>query len=233
MATAPNPLELRQHFVAFLDVLGFKEMVQADLQDEGHTNLVKLFRCHQRAAVTFKDNVNCTITQFSDSIVVAVPYESAGFEWFAVKVGEYQRLLLDEGLLCRGGIAVNKHFSNGTFTFSAGLIQAYLVESVSARYPRVVVSPEVLELVYPDRKKRPQFLIEEDDGLLFVDYLGLTSKKRPKLLATSIASIVQGLAGSTNPSVREKGLWLATYSDSVLGTKLGRPRFVGKRVVAA
>ena len=231
MAHGPIQHELRQHFVAFLDVLGFTEMVAKDLSGDRQENLSKLFRCHQSAAVVFRDDPSCTIIQFSDSIVVAMPYSAPHFEWFATKIAEYQRLLLDEELLCRGGIAINKHFSNGSFTFSAGLIQAYKVESKSARYPRVVVSPEVLDLVFPDRTQDPPFLVREDDGLLFVDYLGLTKQKKPKHLARTIDAKVTELASSGNPSVREKGLWIAAYSDAILGTSLSSPRFVGRRVL--
>lgn len=230
MATPVLQHELKPHFVAFLDVLGFTEMVEEELPEVHQENLSKLFRCHQSAAVIFRDNPNCSIVQFSDSIVVAMPYIESQFEWFASRIADYQRLLLDEQLLCRGGIAVNKHFSNGSFTFSAGLIQAYKVESKAARYPRVVISSEVLDLIFPDRTRIPNFLIKEDDELLFVDYIGLTKNRKPKFLMKAISEKVEVLSKSSNPSVREKGLWLASYSDAVLKTKLGRPRFVGRRV---
>jgi hypothetical protein len=145
-------------------------------------------------------------------------------------VAEYQRLLLDEELLCRGGIAVNKHFSNGSFTFSAGLVEAYKIESKAARYPRVVISPEVIDLVLPGKKPAPSFLIQEDDGLLFIDYIGLTQRKRPKKLNTSVNNLVKNLLGSPNPSIREKGLWLSAYSDAILGTSLKAPKFVGGKI---
>jgi len=224
------PVELKQHFVAFLDVLGFSEMVSEDVRGEKQANLEKLFRCHQSAATIFQDDPNCAITQFSDSIVISKPYLASDFSWFVARVAEYQRLLLDEELLCRGGIAVNKHFSNGTFTFSAGLIAAYKVESKAAKYPRVVVSADVLELVYPTWPARADFLIEEDDGLFFVDYIGLTRRRRPKKLVASISAVVSKLTKSGQPTLREKGLWLATYADAVLGTELQVPRFRGKRV---
>lgn len=223
-------LDLKQHYVAFLDVLGFSEMVEADTQGDKQEYLAKLFKCHQSAAVIFHDNINCSITQFSDSIVVAIPYDVDIFEWFILKLAEYQRLLLDEGLLCRGGIAVNKHFSNGSFTFSAGLIQAYRVESKSARYPRVVVSPDVLDLIFPNEKTLPSSLITEDDGLSFVDYIGVTQRKKPKLLKSSILSIVEKLVDNPSSSVREKGVWLAAYSDAILKTNFSRPKFKGKMV---
>ncbi|CAH0352505.1 hypothetical protein [Aquabacterium sp. CECT 9606] len=218
-------LNLKQHFVAFLDLLGFTEMVEADLRGAHQNNLAKLFRCHQSAGVVFRDDVNCSIIQFSDSIVISMPYSAEKFEWFVSRVADYQRLLLDEHLLCRGGIAVNKHFSNGSFTFSAGLIEAYKVESRIARYPRVVVSPDVLDLIFPDRTDIPKHLVKEDDGLFFVDYIGLTKRRKPVLLTRTLGAVVSNLSLNTSPSVREKGLWLASYSDSVLATNLSSPRF--------
>lgn len=224
------PVELKQHYVAFLDLLGFKEMVGEDVASENQTHLVKLFRCHQNAGGIFRNDPACSITQFSDSIVVSKPFDPESFGWFVARVAEYQRLLLDEGLLCRGGVAVNKHFSNGSFTFSAGLIDAYLIESGSAKYPRVVIAPDVLDLIYPDRDKVPSSLILEDDGMYFIDYVGLTKSTRPKKLVRSITDVVTALLQSPNSSVREKGLWLAHYSDSVLPTLLKRPKFVGRRL---
>lgn len=223
-------VELKQHFVAFLDLLGFKEMVASDLSSDNHQYLSKLFRCHQSAARMFQDDPNCSITQFSDSIVISKPYESTSFGWFAKQVAQLQRLLLDEELLCRGGIAVNKHFTNGTFTFSAGLIAAYGVESQSARYPRVVVSPEVIELVFPEKAALPAYLVKEDDGLIFIDYIGVTKRLRPQKLAHSISTVVQRLSLSKSSSVREKGLWLASYSDAILSTSLKSPKFSGRNV---
>lgn len=223
-------VDFKQHYVAFLDVLGFKEMVEDDLEHDANTFLLKLYKCHQSAAEIFHDDPTCTITQFSDSIVISKPYDASAFEGFAKKVANYQRLLLDEELLCRGGIAVNKHFSNNTFTFSAGLIDAYNVESKTARYPRVVISPEVISLVYPEGIGKASVLIEEDDGLLFVDYIGLTANKRPKLLHSSVENIVLKLSQTKSASVREKGLWLASYADAILNTNLKHPKFKGKKV---
>jgi hypothetical protein len=226
------PIELKQHFVAFLDILGFKEMVEADMMGQNNVNLAKLFKCHQSAAQIFHDGPDCQIRQFSDSIVISKPFAADSFEWFAIRIAQYQRLLLSEQMLCRGGIAVNKHFSNDSFTFSAGLIEAYKVESKTARYPRVVVSPEVMELIFPDRTAFPSFLVQEDDGLYFVDYIGLDLRKRSRL-TKSIVAVVNALLTSADSAVREKGLWLAAYSDAVLGTSLSLPKFRGRKIKLA
>lgn len=221
--------ELKQHYVAFLDILGFTNMVKTDITSEDQPYLRKLYRCHQRASHIFSDDPNISITQFSDSIVVAKPFESGSFEWFVKKIAEYQNLLLKEGLLCRGGIAVNKHFSNGSFTFSAGLIDAYDVESTLARYPRVVISSDLIELIFPDTSAYPDYLIIEDDGLVFIDYLSFSSDSREAI--ESIRKLSSELMSCQSTSLKEKGLWLAGYSDSVLGTSLAPSRFKGLNIL--
>lgn len=223
-------IELKQNYVAFLDVLGFSNMVQSDAANNDQSFLMKLFKCHQSAAQIFSDDPNCSVTQFSDSIVIAKPYDASAFSWFVTRVAEYQRLLLDEELLCRGGVAVNKHFSNGSFTFSAGLIDAYRVESKTARYPRVVISSDVLDLVFPDMNEIPKNIIKEDDGLYFIDYIGITKRKRSARLLNSIRNVVQDLLQSKDASIREKGLWLAEYADSVIETSLSMPKFLGRSI---
>ncbi len=205
-------------------------MVQLDVKNQSSIFLTKLFKCHQSASRIFSDDVNCSITQFSDSIMVARPYEATEFANFTKMVAEFQRLLLDEEIICRGGIAINKHFSNGTFTFSAGLIDAYKLESKSARYPRIVISSEVIDLVYPEKSSNLPNLIKEDDGLFFIDYIGITSHKKPTALKKNIKAVVSSLLESEDPSIKEKGRWLANYSDAILNTNLSTPKFSGKKI---
>lgn len=216
--------EQKIYFVAFLDILGFKSMVEKESAFGDGRYLTKLFKCHNEAKALFEKDTLSTI-QFSDSIVITEPYNAKSFSRFIISIAKYQRLLLDEGLLCRGGVAVNQHFSNGEFTFSAGLIDAYKVESETARFPRVVISPNVIDLVFPEKIISPE-LILEDDGQYFIDYLGITKNKRLNNLKKSVKEIVLDLKTSKNSSVREKGIWLANYSDAILSSKLTQPKFI-------
>lgn len=221
---------MKIHYVAFLDILGFKSMVAREVESADGEYLGKLFRCHEKCMDIFKSDPSLTIIQFSDSVVISRPYEVGEFRGFVSRIAQYQRYLLDEELLCRGGIAVNQHFTNGTFTFSAGLIDAYTVESTTARFPRVVISPDVIDLVYPD-KNTPLELLREDDGLYFIDYLGITKTQRSKSLSKTLGIVVANLSRSTQSSVREKGIWLANYSDALLGTTLTPQKFTGGRAL--
>lgn len=220
--------EMRIHYVAFLDILGFKSFVDKETKLKTGEYLEKLLRCHDKAISIFRKDPNLSIIQFSDSIVISRPYVASEFKSFIITIAKYQRLLLDEELLCRGGVAVNQHYTTGTFTFSAGLIDAYKVESETARYPRIVISPDVIDLVYPDNKT-PTELVQEDDDLFFIDYIGITKKQKTEQLKTSIHNVVTSLKSSPSSSVREKGIWLANYSDALLNTTLTPPKFRAKR----
>lgn len=220
---------MKIHFVAFLDILGFKALVDKEVRSGSGEYLEKLLRCHQKCTEIFKSDPSLSIIQFSDSIVISRPYDASQFIPFVTSIAEYQRYLLDEQLLCRGGVAVNQHFTNGTFTFSAGLIDAYDVESRSARYPRVVIAPDVIDLVYPDGTTAIE-IVKEDDGLYFIDYIGITKNRQPRLLKNSVRDVVNSLKNSDTSSVREKGIWLANYSDAILRTNHTPPKFEGGRV---
>ena len=99
-----------------------------------------------------------------------------------------------------------------------------------ARFPRVVVSQDLIELIFPDLNECPDYLVREDDGLIFVDYVGLFRDRDSGALKDSIAGIVETLTASKIPSLREKGLWLSSYSDVILGTQLTPARFTGGKV---
>lgn len=185
--------------------------------------LNKLYNCHQKARSIFSSSPGLTTIQFSDSIVLSLPYSKERFEDFVDIISRYQSYLLEEGLLCRGGIAVNQHFNDDSFTFSAGLIDAYHVESTSAKYPRIVISSDVIDLVYPNGRPLRK-VIREDDGLYFVDYLS-QYKDSPEGILRIVSGIVEDIASSNSASVREKGIWLACYCDAILGSQLCPPRF--------
>jgi len=217
---------MKIHYVAFLDILGFKAMVENEVRSGNGFFLEKLYNCHQKAKAIFELDPDLSTTQFSDSIVISRPFSKDHFDLFIERIRTYQRYLLEEGLLCRGGVAVNQHFNDNSFTFSAGLIDAYKVESISAKYPRVVISPDVIDLIFPDGKISKK-LIREDDGLYFIDYLNGDHKEEPKL-KEMIKNIFEETSKAPNSSIREKGIWLASYCDSALKTKLCPPRFLLK-----
>lgn len=213
-----------QSYVAFLDILGFSEIVKKVASDPGHADLSALFRCHQKGSAIVSEDTLLAVTQFSDSVIISLPFDQKRFSFFCNVVGDFQRLLLREGFLCRGGVSRGEHFSNGSFLLSSGLVDAHRLESAVAKYPRVAVSRDLIDLV--DKKyvaKAP--LRQEDDGVLFVDYLSGRKVRETEQLKRAVERKVTDCMSLPSPSVREKGVWLAAYSDFCLGTALSKPRF--------
>jgi hypothetical protein len=199
------------YFVAFLDLLGFKNMVIKDLEAPtgAEKYMDKLYTIHQKTIELSKSTLDIELVQFSDSIVLATKYDKASFSDFLNIIGNYQRTLLSEGILVRGGIAYGKHFNNNGFIYSNGLINAYKLESEVAKFPRIIVSRDLLELLYEKASYENESLalIKEHDDHYFIDYLSDLSHEE---ISTNLAMVHKGLK-HTSSSVREKYTWLSDY----------------------
>lgn len=214
-------MEVSSYYVAFIDILGFKSIVEEEKLNQFDKGLLKnLYDCHINCGKIFKE-FDIDLVQFSDSIVISKPFSKDSFEGFVEAVASYQILLLKNGFLCRGGIALNKHYSKSGFIFSPALIEAYKVESEKAIYPRIVISEDLIDFLYPS-KEIPKYLCREYDGLYFINYITnqLDTEAHEVLL-----SIIDNCIKSKNPSIAQKGLWLAGYSDVVYQTQSCPTRF--------
>ncbi|MCP3775217.1 hypothetical protein NLX71_18255 [Paenibacillus sp. MZ04-78.2] len=201
----------KNHFVAFIDLLGFSSMVKKDLEAPDGTNkyMEELFRVHQETIQLAGGVINLDVVQFSDSVILATEFKKENFNEFLWLITKYQFTLFSRGILSRGGVAYGKHYYNNGFLYSLGLIEAYNIESKIAKNPRVIVSSDLLELLYENEEamvtsKLP--LIKENDGLLFLDYLSFCEDGIELFLDT----ITRGLENG-DPKVREKYNWLSDY----------------------
>ncbi|TCP12457.1 hypothetical protein EV683_10951 [Crenobacter luteus] len=216
---------LELNFVAFIDLLGFSEMVLHDCkQPPGKRKYVeKLKQIHDETAKVFSEK-GYQITQFSDSIVISAPFnnEKNSFGSFVTEIADYQYRLFLAGFLCRGGVAHGKHFIDGTFLFSDGLIGAYHLESSRARFPRIILSDDLLDLVFPDKTIPSEiYILEESDGIKFIDYF---KERNVTEVEGKVASLLSQTVTSDN--VREKYYWLGNYFDHVFSKTISHPRFV-------
>lgn len=161
--------------IAFIDILGFKEMVKNDI-DKVILALryIKLFidsfyRIPSKRGTPddikvlgepYEESEDISnlpkATMFSDSIVISKEIDNYfSFSDFIEFIAQMQFELLREGILIRGGIDVGNMHHDNTFIFGKGMVTAYLLESEVSIYPRIVISNEVV--------KR----IEEQDNIKF------------------------------------------------------------------
>lgn len=218
-------LQLGTHFVAFIDILGFAEMVRVDCESsDPPRHLQLLYDSHMRAISLFGKDLESGLIQFSDSIVFSRPFDLGKLEGFLNDIATWQKSLLLDGLLCRGGITFGKHFVKDKFLFSKAMIDAYVLESSRARFPRIVVSDDLLQLASSTVKIGSLKLHKEDDGATFVDYLRWVNEEEKNKLVTAVKSITSE-ASELSSSVQEKSRWLSRYADHALGASLSPPQF--------
>lgn len=203
-------IELKEYIVAFIDLLGFTAMVQHDCErpNQDHHYIEALYAIHLKTKELKKTIPGLEITQFSDSVVLAIPYSQVNYIKVVEVISNYQYELLCSGILCRGGVSYGKHFSTEDFLFSNGMIDAYKIESTIASTPRVIISKELIDLVYPACELAiSDHLILESDGLYFVNYMA--NGNAANNWVAICKSIPDQLSGV--PSVRSKQIWLIDY----------------------
>lgn len=247
--------------VAFIDILGFKEIVKKsernprqlrtvyqsleflkkrELPDKWNLQLVEIEEDTQYKGISDFDIVNRTFSSaFSDSIVVTVNVDDnnihASLSTLLSNLSFVGSKLIIDGILIRGAITVGKIIHTPTgIVFGQGLIDAYHLETRAAKYPRIILSDNIIsKLNYPLETKRDrfpyhQYLKRFTDGcvgfhqLIYFQVLQSWKKMSKKRLETSLKSakktIIDGLDSSFEfPDVYEKYLWLKKeYQDLII-----------------
>lgn len=174
-----------QRLVVFIDILGFKGIIQKsesdnrllqvvmeaieflktfEVPESWNTTLVEIEETAQKKVLEsfdIKSNVQCTC--FSDSVVVSVLCDETNInEAASTLIANLSLLgasLIKVGVLVRGGMSLGKLIHRNTgIVMGQGMISAYEIESRLAKYPRIVLSSKLLErLNYPIMKKRDSY----------------------------------------------------------------------------
>jgi hypothetical protein len=218
-------LTLDTHFVAFIDILGFSAMVQSDCESfEAPKYLELLYSAHVRANALFAKDLDATLIQFSDSIVLSRPFDMSELKGFLKTIAKWQRMLLLDGLLCRGGITFGKHFSKEKFLFSKAMIDAYHLESAKARYPRIIISEDLLQLAKTSVSLDELPLTHQDDGAAFVDFLTIDEAASADAIVAAV-SVIREKTKHEPSAVQEKINWLLRYTDYKFNSSSAPPQF--------
>jgi hypothetical protein len=138
-------------------------------------------------------------------------------------------LLINEGILLRGGITVGDVARSYGQLFGPAVIRGYDLENKVARFPRIIVGEEVIEELSnnpglwvhdkeTDTKAVKALLRKDFDGEWFVDYLRAIEEELddrdeyPRYLKLHEEFIEQGLVEHRqNASVLPKFKWLREY----------------------
>jgi len=146
--------------VAFIDILGFSDLVSRSVNDAVFLNklydAVKVVEYQGRiwvaqASISPNDSPEQKKVQidamdfrshaFSDCIVLS--QRGTFVVQLFISVAQLMMALMDLGVLVRGGISIGPLYHDTNIVFGPALIEAYKLESRSAKSPRVLVSEQV------------------------------------------------------------------------------------------
>lgn len=169
----------------FIDILGFECLVNSSKDDPNKIweiyDLLKTTRemaqgfARQKLNVLQVDLTQFAYHMFSDIITMSCPYKSHDYLLvMAAWVMIYQyKMWAERGIFLRGAMVYGDIYEEKDIVFGPAIISGYHLERNKALWPRVLVDQSVLGLLTNQERKRDfaEYLREDDDGLVFIDYL--------------------------------------------------------------
>ena len=246
-----------KRIIAFIDILGFKNHIKRTINDEEYAE--HLLNVMKKIVDIKSDNEQGILSQkwtgkevsiFSDCLVISYPLDfEGGLFLILIDLIHIQVELFFADIIFRGGISLGRVYHDGNIVFGPAMVQAYHLESVVAKYPRMIIKKstimEGIKETLPKRHTRKQefeyireLLIQdnENDEIFYIDVLSQYSELDDieiyrTMLERVKRLIIQELKNSkeksynqseckNSVSVFEKYIWLKDYYNSTI-KKLG------------
>lgn len=154
--------QTKEAFVAFIDILGFSQMI---LDDRGSGEKLQIIKGaiaqatkdleerklmpNHRYAFWYRE---FQVKSFSDCFCFSIPLVfnegekdyNQNFVSFYVWIEVFCNTLLKNGFLCRGGITQGWHYYDDKIIFSKALVDAYQLESKKANHPLILLHEDLV-----------------------------------------------------------------------------------------
>lgn len=235
-----GPPGLRRSVAAFIDILGYTDMVQSAAKASKSEELLRRLHGALRKARTHVDpeDSNQVVRKlidkdvsafraFTDNIVIGYPiYDDAESELGNAfsELSYFQMAMSMEGFFVRGGIAIGDLYMDDIAVYGSGLMEAYNAETTLARDPRIVLAQSAQKAVdqhieyYGRRAHAPQNkdLLKDSDGQYFLDYMGTLIGEEGDVYLNELTRhkvrIEEKLVEYRHrPAIWSKYLWAANY----------------------
>jgi hypothetical protein len=209
-------LNYTQRFVAFIDVLGFGSAVS----ESGKTPAVakrlikRVLDAILGSIEELEEQWDIAFTHFSDSIVLSIKVSKQPHDiiMFSLMILGVIDCFLASNFLLRGGITRGQLIHNDKLLFGPAMNRAYELESDLARYPRIIIDPDLPESTYI---MPSHWLNKDEDGLLYINYFA--PKKAFYLIPGWLYCIQQTIeAMPLTSELDEKRAWLVEkYNEEI------------------
>jgi hypothetical protein len=234
-------IEYEPCIVTFVDVLGFRELVNTRTAADVHRVIAALerFTRPDRSELSKEDLgliSQAHARSVSDAIVRIRPYKTlyqdGALFHEIIDLLHAQIELVNLGVLVRAGLTVGNAYVGAKLNepvFGPAMVRAYDIESKEAIFPRIVIDDDALNQHRLDKYLRSdnnsladeiklfdRLLARGEDGTRYIDYLGAAGEfddpaGHLQFLQTHATLIRTGRTENKNRAVLRKFEWLAVY----------------------
>ncbi|WP_248928667.1 hypothetical protein [Paenibacillus hamazuiensis] len=178
-------MKYEERIIAFIDILGFKNLVNDESKCEDIGAILKLpYLIRQDNMAKMLKIKGVMMTSISDSLVFSIRLKERGAMNKITKLLTVftQSLLSQHGLLLRGGIAVGKIYHDNDIVYGPGLVKAYELESKIAVYPRIVMGfsdfeSSILSCSQISQSALRERFVTDNDYFLMLDCFHYTNQQ--------------------------------------------------------
>jgi hypothetical protein len=168
--------QYEQRYCAYIDILGFRELVTR--LEDGATPIESLRelleKVHNPPATNAGGIVQADFRaqSISDAVALSSAPNVAGLGAIIHSINQLAVDLLAQGFFIRGALVKGKLYHDDKIVLGKALVRAYDLESKTARYPRVMVTREVVDDLRAVSDSEVDVLLRRaDDGPMFVHVL--------------------------------------------------------------
>jgi len=222
-----------RYYVAFLDILGFKNLVngsQATCQKI--LNIYKAFGDMQKAyfGEEYEKTQDVKMKVMSDSICLYIeadiPNALDSLISFCIAF-QYDLLTLPSCIFVRGGIALGDMYVENDIVFGPALTEAYLLEEQNAKVPRIIIQKKVLDYGKSQVSEGTQpstdhLIFRDTDAFYTLDYFAfLCLKGNNETIIERVKTTVSHWLDTTiDESIRQKYLYVEKHMRRYLKEKM-------------
>ena len=136
----------KDNILGIVDILGFSQFVQ-NQKFNAPKKIIEIIR-NSILMNEFALPENIKYKILSDTFIVYSDIITVNNVYKIICALENFRIeLLENGFLCRGALVKNKNYINNDIIVSEALIDAHIIESSIAKYPRIIVDKRIINII--------------------------------------------------------------------------------------
>lgn len=207
-------------YVASIDLLGMKWIMCSDKEGKNLNSIRNIYKSWVKIFTEdyFK---NIKVRFFSDNVIIAIPVSvSNGPDILLEGIGWLCSHLLKCGYKHRGAVTKGAFYSDDIFVWGSALVNAYLLESKEAIYPRILVDKTVANEAGEHLSDFLLFYDKEDDKqcLNYLRSFGGNSVQWVSDISSSLGRVNEEILvleksneNGINDNILNKLYWLKKY----------------------